>query len=128
VKKVIFVNFFILSNMKVTFTFIILCVCVVLFICLVSSPEPKTQVSYCHCNLSGVRPSVFPSVNLFPLNDFFSRTTGPISTKLDGNHAWGMGIQICSNKGAGPFWVPIRSKIRTMMINLKKSSSHGSLV
>jgi len=34
-----------------------------------SSPEPKAQVSYCHRNLSGVRPfvcpSVCPSVNLF---------------------------------------------------------------
>jgi len=27
----------------------------------------------------------------------------PISTKLGGKHAWGMGIQVCSNKGAGPF-------------------------
>jgi len=27
-----------------------------------SSPEPKAQVSYCHRNLSGVRPSVRPSV------------------------------------------------------------------
>jgi len=41
---------------------------------------------------------------LFPLNDFFSRTTRPISTKRGKKHAMGMGIQICSNKGAGPFW------------------------
>jgi len=50
---------------------------------------------------------------LFPLNDFFSRTTWPISTK------WGMGIQICSNKGSGPFWGPIRGKIRKILKNLK---------
>jgi len=37
----------------------------------------------------------------FPLIDFFSRTIRQISTKLGRNHAWGMGIQICSNKGAG---------------------------
>jgi len=42
---------------------------------------------------------------------FFSRTTWPMVTKLGGNHAWGMGIQICSNNGAGPFWGPIRGKL-----------------
>jgi len=43
-----------------------------------------------------------PSVRrqLFPLNDFFSKTTRPISTKLGRKHAWEMGIQNCSNKGA----------------------------
>jgi len=35
----------------------------------------------------------------FTLIDFCSRTAGPISTKRGRNHAWGMGIQICSNKG-----------------------------
>jgi len=51
--------------------------------------------------------SVRPSVRhqLSPLNDFFSRTTRPILTKLGRNDAWEKGIQICSNKGAGPFWV-----------------------
>jgi len=57
---------------------------------------------------------------LFPLNNFFSRTAKPISTKFGRKHAWGMGIQICSNKGAGP----IRGKIRKMLINLEKYSSH----
>jgi len=33
---------------------------------------------------------------------FFSRTTKPVSTKLDRKHAWELGIQICSNKGGGP--------------------------
>jgi len=55
---------------------------------------------------------------------FFSRTTKPISTKLGRKHAWRMEIQNCSNKGSGPFWGPIRGKIRTILINLQKSSSH----
>jgi len=38
---------------------------------------------------------------------FFSRTTRPISTKHSRKHAWGMGIQLCSNKGSGSFWGPI---------------------
>jgi len=29
-----------------------------------------------------------------------------------------MGIQICSNKGAGFFWGPIRDKIRNILIDL----------
>jgi len=33
-----------------------------------------------------------------------------------------MGIQICSNKGAGSLWGPIRGKIRKSLINLQKSS------
>jgi len=61
------------------------------------------------------RPSVW--LQLFPLNHFFSRTTRPISTKLGRKHAWGMRIQICSNKGAGPYWGPIRSKV-IKLINL----------
>jgi len=51
---------------------------------------------------------------------FFSRTTRPISTKHGRKHAWGMGIQICSNKGSGP----LRGNIRKILINLEKSSSH----
>jgi len=51
----------------------------------------------------------------------------PISIKLNRKHAWGMGIQICSNKGAGSFWGPIRGKIRENFINLQKSSSHEPL-
>jgi len=53
-----------------------------------------------------------------------SSSQEPISTKLGRNHAWGMGIQMCSNKGAGPFWGPVRGKIMKMLINLQKSSSH----
>jgi len=64
---------------------------------------------------------------LFPLIYFFSRTTRPISTKLSKKHAWEMGIQICSHKGAGLFWGPIRGKISKILIRLQKTSSHGPL-
>ena len=37
------------------------------------------------------------------LKNFFSGTTGPISTKLGTNHPWEMGIQVCSKDGTGPF-------------------------
>jgi len=53
---------------------------------------------------------------LFPLNGFLSRTTRPISTQRGKKHVWGMGIQMCSNKGAGPFWGPIRGKIGKLSI------------
>jgi hypothetical protein len=33
---------------------------------------------------------------------FFSRTSWPISMKLDKNHAWVKGILDCSNKGPDP--------------------------
>jgi len=55
---------------------------------------------------------------------FFSKTTRPISTKLGRKHAWKMGIQICSKKGTGPFWGPIRAKQGKRFIYLQKSSSH----
>jgi len=51
----------------------------------------------------------------------------PISTKVGRKHVWRMGIQICSNKEAGPFWGLIRDKIRKILINLEKSSSHEPL-
>jgi len=31
------------------------------------------------------------------------------------------------NKGAGPYWGPIRAKIKKSFINIKKSSSHEPL-
>jgi len=31
-----------------------------------------------------------------------------------------MGIQVCSNEGAGPFLGPSKGKIRKMLINIKK--------
>jgi hypothetical protein len=45
-----------------------------------------------------VRPSVRLSVNFY-IFDFFSRTTGPILTKVGTNHPWGEGILNCSNEG-----------------------------
>jgi len=42
-----------------------------------------------HESLCHSAASVLPQ--LFPLNDFFSRTTRPISTKFDRKHAWGDG-------------------------------------
>jgi len=39
-----------------------------------------------------------------------------------------MGIQTGLNKGAGHFWGPIRGKIRKILLNLQKSSSHEPLV
>jgi hypothetical protein len=63
------------------------------------SPELKAQVSFSDRPLSSVRLScrlsVCPSVNIF---DFFSRTTGPIVTKLDTNHPLVKGIQVCSKE------------------------------
>jgi hypothetical protein len=37
------------------------------------------------------------------LKIFFSRTTGPILTRLGTNYSWAKRIQICSNKGNSPF-------------------------
>ena len=59
-----------------------------------SSPELKAQVSYSDRRLSVVRPSVRLSVNFY-IFDFFSRTAGPILTKLGTNHPWGKGILNC---------------------------------
>jgi uncharacterized membrane protein YphA (DoxX/SURF4 family) len=50
-----------------------------------SSPELKAQVSYSDRLLSVVRLPVRLSVNFY-IFDFFSRTTGPILTKLGTNH------------------------------------------
>jgi hypothetical protein len=73
---------------------------------IVSSPELKAQVSLSDRLLSNVRLScrlsVCPSVNFYILN-FFSRTTGPILTRLGTNHPWVKGIQVCSKEGDSPF-------------------------
>ena len=37
------------------------------------------------------------------LKIFFSRTTRPISFKLETKHVWVMGVQVCSNEGPCPF-------------------------
>ena len=49
-----------------------------------------------------IRLSILLSLNNFFFN-FFSRTTGPISTKLDTKHPWVKGIQVCSDEGPRPF-------------------------
>jgi hypothetical protein len=74
-----------------------------------SSPELKAQVSFSDRPLSGVRlsvrpsvcPSVCTSVNFY-IFDFFSRTVGPILTRLNTNHPWVKGIQVCSKEGDIP--------------------------
>jgi len=44
----------------------------------------------------------------------------PISTKLGRKRFWGMGTQICSNKGAGPFQGPVRGKkTKKKLVNFK---------
>jgi hypothetical protein len=58
-----------------------------------SSTELKAQVSFSDRPLSSVRMSVRLSVNFYIL-DFFSRTTGPIFTRLGTNHPWVKGIQV----------------------------------
>jgi hypothetical protein len=63
-----------------------------------SSPELKW--AFLIARRPSVRPSVCPSVNFY-IFDFFSRTTGPILTRLGTNHSWVKGIQVCSNKGPG---------------------------
>ena len=61
---------------------------------LLSSPELKAQVSF----------SDHLSVRLWTFHIFiFSRTTGPISTKLVTKRLWVEGIQVCSNEGPHPF-------------------------
>jgi hypothetical protein len=66
-----------------------------------SSPELKAQVSYSDSLLSVVCLSVRLSVHFY-IFDFFSRTTGPILTRLGTNHPWVKGIQVCSNEGDSP--------------------------
>ena len=39
----------------------------------------------------------------FLMFDFFSKTTGPISTKLSTKHPWVKGIPVCSNEVPRPF-------------------------
>jgi hypothetical protein len=66
-----------------------------------SSPELKAQVSFSDRLLSVVLLSVRLSVNFY-IFDFFSRTTGPILTRLGTIHPWGEGILNCSNEGDCP--------------------------
>ena len=52
------------------------------------------------CRPSSVRPSVCVNFHIFI---FFSRTTGPISTKLGTHHPWVKRIKVCLNEGAHLF-------------------------
>ena len=61
------------------------------------SPELKTQASFSDRLLSVVCLLTF---NIFI---FFSRTTGPISTKFGTKQPWEMGIQVCSTEWPRPF-------------------------
>jgi hypothetical protein len=44
------------------------------------------------------------------LKIFFSRTTGPLLTRLGKNHPRGLGIQVCSNEGVSPLQEEIIAK------------------
>jgi hypothetical protein len=63
-----------------------------------SSPELAILIARCPSSVClSVCLSVRLSVNFY-IFDFFSRTTGPILTKLDTNHPWVKGIQVSSNE------------------------------
>ena len=68
---------------------------------LFSSPELKAQVSFSDHFLSIVCLPV--CLLTFHIFIFFSRTTGPMSTKLGTRHPWVKRIQVCSNEGPHPF-------------------------
>jgi len=48
---------------------------------------------------------------------------GQFQPNLVGNMLGGWGFR-CLNKRAGPFWGEIRGKIRKILIDIQKSSSH----
>ena len=88
--------------------------CGLFILMIISSPELKAQLVSFSDHLSSVVclsvcpsvcPSVRPSVCLktFHIFIFFSRTAGPISTKLGTKHSWVKGIQVCPNEGPRPF-------------------------
>ena len=54
------------------------------------------------CPLSVVVVVLVVVVN-FHIFIFFSKTAGPISTKLGTKHPWVKGIQVCANEGPRPF-------------------------
>ena len=77
-----------------------------------SSPEPKAK----HPCVKGVNfgsnegPCPFPRETITKFRkyiekfkNFFSRTAGPISTKLGTSQLWVKGIQVCSNEGLRSF-------------------------
>jgi len=57
---------------------------------------------------------------LFPLNDFFSRTSRPISTQFGRKHTWGWGFRFVRKKEAGwPLLIPNKGQNKE---NFDKSS------
>ena len=54
---------------------------------------------------------------------FFSRTKGPISTKLDAKHSWVKGIKVCSNEKPQFFPRGDYKKLTKIHDEIKKSSS-----
>jgi hypothetical protein len=50
---------------------------------------------------------------------FFSRSTGPISTRLSTNHPWGEGIQVCTNEGRRPSLRGIIARVKIYKKYLK---------
>jgi hypothetical protein len=67
--------------------------------------------------LASVCLSVCPSVNFYIL-DFFSRTTGPILTRLGTNHPWVKGIQVCSKEGDSPSPRGDNSQIQSNLVQI----------
>ena len=73
--------------------------------------------------------SVCPSVNFHIF--IFSRTTGPISTKLGTKHPWVKGIQVCSNEGPRPSqrgdnWEMIKLNWQLLKIFFSKTTGPSS--
>jgi hypothetical protein len=89
--------------------------CVFLF----RSPELKAQVSFSNRLLSVVLLSVRLSVNFY-IFDFFSRTTGPILTRLCTNDPWAEGLLNCSNEGDCPSSRGDNSKRVKIFWNIQK--------
>lgn len=92
-----------------------------------SSPEPEAEVSFSDRNLSVVFCCCWSCSHRYYRKLFhvfiFSRTTGPISTKISTKHPWVKGSQVCSDEGPCPFsGVDIENNQKIVGI-LKKSSS-----
>ena len=75
---------------------------------LFSSPELKAQLRFSDRLLSVL--SLSTCLSVCKLFLFFSRTTGPISTKLGTKHLLVKEIQVCSNEGPCPFQGEIITK------------------
>ena len=105
------------SDHKLSIVCLCCCSCRKLFTFSSSSPEQRepisNKLSTNHPWVMGIQVCSNEGQSLFVRGDnyemakntltnliiFFSRTTGPISTKLGKGHPWVMGIQVCSNEG-----------------------------